>query len=295
MQIQKQESSETGTHFFEIMQGLDDLRQHDVLCDVVLEVDEVLIPAHRAVLASFSPYFRIMFTTGLEECQKRDVKIKGVDAESLQSLVDFAYTGKINITRDNVQKLLPAADLFGLSNVRQMCSEYLAEELHPSNCIGITKFAESYQCRTLLNRSMQYLYDHVQEIYKEDEFSLLSVDELKKILSSDELGVVNTEDLVFSAVQSWIRYRPSEREHLLDEILFECFRFRFASSSLLRELSTNATLEKCYDLIVNAIDFKKTDDLTFKSEIERNYNDRQPTDGLCVIGGQNTRFPSLDR
>ena len=277
------------------MEGLNDLRKHDVLCDVVLEVGEALIPAHRAVLASFSPYFRIMFTTGLDECQKRDVKINGVDPDSLQSLIDFAYTGKMDITRDNVQKILPAADLFELPNVRQMCSEYLVEELHPSNCIGITKFAESYQCKVLLERSMQYLYDHFQEIYKEDEFTLLSVDELKEILSSDELGVVNAEDMVLSAVQSWIRHDPNKREHLLDEILYECFRFRFASSSLLQELLSNATLEKCSDLIANAINFKKTDDLNFRYEIEHTYNDRQPADGFCVIGGQNTRFHSLDR
>ena len=285
----------TGTHFIEIMEGLNDLREHDVLCDVVLEVDGVLIPAHRAVLASFSPYFRSMFTTGLNECKKRDVQINGVDPESLQSLIDFAYTGKLSITRENVQKLLPAADLFELPNVRQMCSEYLAEELHPSNCIGITKFAESYQCEVLLERSMQYLYNHFQEIYKEDEFTLLSVDELKEILSSDELGVVNAEDTVLSAVQSWIRYDPSQRERLLDEILYECFRFTFANSSLLRELLPNATLEKCNDLIAKAINFKKTDDLNFRSEIEHTYNDRQPADGFCVIGGQNTRFHSLDR
>ena len=246
----------TGTHFFEIMQGLNDLRQHYILCDVMLEVNEGLVPAHRAVLASFSPYFRIMFTTGLEECQKRDVKINGVDTESLKTLVDFAYTGKINITRDNVQKLLPAADLFELPNVRQMCSEYLAEELHPSNCIGITKFAESYQCKSLLDRSMKYLHDNFQEIYKEEEFTLLSVDELKEILSSDELGLVNAEDMVLSAVQSWIRHDPNKREYLLDEILNECFRFKLASSNTLRKLS-NATLQKCNDLITNAIQFQE--------------------------------------
>lgn len=39
------------------------------LCDVVLVVEDLEIPAHKAVLAACSPYFYAMFTTDLSEAK----------------------------------------------------------------------------------------------------------------------------------------------------------------------------------------------------------------------------------
>ena len=283
------------THSYEILQGLDDLRKHGLLCDVVLQVQQVQIPAHRAVLASCSPYFRIMFTTGLEECKKKIVRMNGVDGESLKNLVNFAYTGDIVVTRENVQYLLPAADLLELPNVRQMCSDYLTTELHPSNCIGIAKFAESYQCQELFRKSMKYMCDHFHAVCTEDEYFLLLEDELVRILSSDGLGVVNSEDIVFSATKAWIKYDTTARGHLLDNILHQCFRFTHATSKLLYQLQLNTDLRECKAAVTDAIEYKENKDMKLKFAVHYPYNHRQPSDAVCVIGGTNTRFSSLDR
>ena len=50
------------------------LRENDSLCDVTLISDGVEIRAHRVVLAACSEYFHAMFTSGLSETGKDEVK-----------------------------------------------------------------------------------------------------------------------------------------------------------------------------------------------------------------------------
>lgn len=53
-----------------------------------------------------------------------------------------------------------------------------------------------------------------------EEFLLLPVGQLVDIISSDELNV-RTEEQVFSAVMSWVKYNVSERrQHLAQVCLF---------------------------------------------------------------------------
>lgn len=61
----------------------------------------VEVPANRMLLAGFSSYFYKMFAHS--EKNEGTVKIDGVDSSTLQALVDYVYTGKIEITEENVR------------------------------------------------------------------------------------------------------------------------------------------------------------------------------------------------
>lgn len=75
------------------------------------------ISAHRLVLAASSSYFYAMFTNDLHESTSNKVEIKNVDSQTMQNLVNYAYTSQIEIRKDNVQvTLIPSRTLssFGL-------------------------------------------------------------------------------------------------------------------------------------------------------------------------------------
>jgi len=82
------------------------------LTDVCVTVDDQQFFCHRAVLAATSCYFHAMFTTSLAESRQSDVRLREVDAESVNALIDYAYTGRVRITQFNVQNLMIAASLF---------------------------------------------------------------------------------------------------------------------------------------------------------------------------------------
>ncbi len=281
-------------HHFKILQGLDDLRQHEVLCDVVLKVDRVCIPAHRAVLASFSSYFKTMFTSGWQECNRKDVQMHGVDGEAVKSLVDYAYRGVLDITEDNVEDLFSAANLLELPAALELCGAFLLQHLHPSNCIGFAVMADRYRCKELREQSQKFICDHFHDVFIEDEFLSLSRHDLVSILTCDDLCVVNTEETIYEALKFWVKHDPREREELLEELLLKCFRWELASTELLQKLKSTSNLTKCKEAIARAISCRESCDIEESSKQSESYRLRQPSEALCVIGGQNSRFPSLE-
>lgn len=132
----------------------------NLLCDVVLMADGLEIPAHRVVLAACSPYFYAMFTGDLAEAHTERIVLQEIDGKALALLVEFMYTAEIQVTEDNVQSLLPAANILQLVEVRDACCDFLQSQLHPSNCLGIRAFADLHACQELLQYAQTYTEQH---------------------------------------------------------------------------------------------------------------------------------------
>lgn len=135
------------------------LSRQNLLCDVVLVAEGIEIPAHKMVLASCSPYFYAMFT-GFEESRQDRITLQGVDPRALQLLIEYVYRAVVEVTEDNVQILLTAANLLQLTDVRDACCDYLQTQLDPSNCLGIRDFADIHGCIDLLNYAETYIEQH---------------------------------------------------------------------------------------------------------------------------------------
>src|SRR6056300_18177 len=117
---------------------------------------------------------------------------------------DFCYSSKIVVEESNVQTLLPAACLLQLSEIQDVCCEFLKRQLDPSNCLGIRAFADTHSCRDLFRVADKFAQNNFQEVIETDEFLLLPVGQLVDILSSDELNV-KSEEQVYFAVMCWMK------------------------------------------------------------------------------------------
>jgi len=145
-----------------------------LMCDVTLTAGEVEIPSHRMVLAACSPYFYAMFTSFGEKDKER-IAIQGVDPTALQMLISYVYSGQISISEDNVQTLLPAANLLQLVDVKEACSEFLKSQLHPTNALGIRAFADIHGCLDLLSATELFIQCHFGDVVDGEEFLGLNV------------------------------------------------------------------------------------------------------------------------
>jgi hypothetical protein len=185
-----------------ILEGLDNLRQEGRFCDVKICVEDREFPCHRAVLTSYSAYFRAMFSSELMESKQDKVTLNGVEAQMISLLIDYAYTGEILLTKTNVQSLLAAASLLQVIPVQDACCKFMAKNMDETNCLGIWCFAEQMSCAALEKKAKNFTLLHFKEVYELEEFGSLQHTKLIELISSDELDVDN-EELVYNAVVRW--------------------------------------------------------------------------------------------
>ncbi|XP_062507717.1 kelch-like protein 18 [Corticium candelabrum] len=136
-------------HSVKLLHLINEFRKNGRLCDVILKVSTMEISTHRVVLATSIPYFRAMFTTNMAEATQDVVTMKDIDPDVLGRIVEFIYTGHLDVTVDNVQDVLAAASLIQLESAQEICCEFLKEHLEPANCLGIRNFAEANGCTQL--------------------------------------------------------------------------------------------------------------------------------------------------
>lgn len=207
-------------HAENVLKRMWDQCENKQLYDVVLigNTDEIEIPAHRSVLCTSSNYFESMFTAPFYESTANEVKMSSMDSVTLKSLVEFCYKGSVKITKDTVEELLVAANFLLLGAVVDACGNFMAEQLHLTNCLKFMFFAERYHCQSLLKKAQDFCCKSFLNLCKTSEFLDLSAGELFQLLSSDCLGFPGEEDF-FQSLMAWIEHKPFEREQHKDDLI----------------------------------------------------------------------------
>ncbi|XP_010633343.1 kelch-like ECH-associated protein 1 [Fukomys damarensis] len=202
---------------------MNELRLSQQLCDVTLQVKYEDIPtaqfmAHKVVLASSSPVFKAMFTNGLREQGMEVVSIEGIHPLVMERLIEFAYTASISMGEKCVLHVMNGAVMYQIDSVVRACSDFLVQQLDPSNAIGIANFAEQIGCTELHQRAREYIYMHFGEVAKQEEFFNLSHCQLATLISRDDLNV-RCESEVFHACINWVKYDSEQRRFYVQALL----------------------------------------------------------------------------
>ncbi|XP_041364828.1 kelch-like protein 2 [Gigantopelta aegis] len=278
-------------HTQKAFECLNQMRKDHLLCDVVLVADNIEIPAHKAILSACSQYFYAMFTGEMTESKMDRITLQEIDPKALSLLIDFVYTSEIHVTEDNVQTLLPAANILQLTEVRDACCEFLQAQLHPSNSLGIQDFADIHACTELMHYAQMYTEQHFTETVHYDEYLSLSETQVAKLISSDRL-TVTSEEQVFEAVMSWVQHNLMSRQDLI-ETLMEHVRLPLMSQEYLvqrvEEEPLFKTNSRCKDFLIEAMKYhllKHEQKITFKTPRTQPRNPIGLPKVLLVIGGQ---------
>ena len=76
------------------------------------------------------------FTGDLSESRQSTVTLQELDEGAMEAIVDFFYSGEIDISESNVQELLPVACLLQVQSVQKACCDFLERQLSTENCLG---------------------------------------------------------------------------------------------------------------------------------------------------------------
>nr|DBA25950.1 TPA: hypothetical protein GDO54_010273 [Pyxicephalus adspersus] len=206
------------SHSDSILSGLQALRFNPQLSDVTLLVQGKELPCHRAVLALCSQYFHAMFTGNFQESIAAHVEIKEVDADLMETLINFCYTGHLTINQNNVEGLISISNQLHFPAVRKVCIRYLQQQMDATNCLGIWEFGETHGCPEVTAKAWSFLQENFEAVCQEEEFLLLPPERLLQYLGDPLLQV--REDLNRAkAVLQWVRQDETTRSPYLPELL----------------------------------------------------------------------------
>ena len=158
------------------------------------------------------------FRGGFRESHTDEAQLDNLDADTVDALITYFYTGEISIIYKNVKMLIEACEYLQCVVLKDKCEEYLVSVLNASNSIGWCKVATTYNLKRVITRSKEILYGSFAEVSQGREFSQMSLAELLDYVKDNDINVQN-EDPVLSACITWIMENVDSRKDYLDTII----------------------------------------------------------------------------
>ena len=213
---------------FSLIKDLSDQRKTGELCDIIIKVNGRNYFAHKAVLGATSPYFRSMFTSCMKEQASKDIDLtSSLDLErpdSFKLMLDYIYTGEIEINVNNAEDMLRIADFLLFEDVKEYCKQFYLQHgnLNINNCFALSELAEQHNLVEVAHvaESMVQSRFHDYFVFCQD-MNLLPESLLLHILSDKSLlRHAKDIDLMLFCFH-WIRHDPYNRKNAINS-LWDC-------------------------------------------------------------------------
>jgi len=239
----------------ELAKRLNMLRRQDHMCDITLVTkDGKEFKAHRNVLHAASLFFCKLHQSDMKENREGIVRFEEISGAVMEDVLDFIYTGSVEVTQENSKDLIAAANFLVIPGLKKLSGRFLEQELSESNCISTLYFAEMYQCDELITNTRKFIHANFASVAEMDEFLNLEAKEVERWISSDDISVAVEAD-VFKIILRWIEQKKSERKASFEQ-LFRHVRLAFLSRDFLLDVVTNELVEEnsdCFKLLSKAI------------------------------------------
>ncbi|XP_077292235.1 kelch-like protein 25 [Arctopsyche grandis] len=194
---------------------------------------------HKSILHAASPLFRTKLNQNIRELV---MNCEGIRDESIAKAFEFIYKGTVELRLEQVANILKLADMWQMDGLKKYCYSYLE--------IVCQDNRQVYQKNEEID---DYLLDNFLRITKHEKFLNMSADNVKRLLSSDDLQV-SSEGQVFEGLSHWVKHDWTNRKNDLYSLM-KCVRYPLCSISFLLEEVASLCCESVegYQLLLDAL------------------------------------------
>jgi len=138
--------------------------------DCIVECGDRKFNCHKNILGSRSSVFKAMFSHDMTENRFGKLEITDLDEETLYEMILYIYSGNIRYLDSKASDLLSAAEKYNLTELKQICEEYLCENVDMENVCDLLLLSSLYNCGQLRKIGLVYVADNRKEFIFEKEW-----------------------------------------------------------------------------------------------------------------------------
>ncbi|XP_061751450.1 kelch repeat and BTB domain-containing protein 11 [Nerophis ophidion] len=128
--------------------------------DLVIEVGGQTINAHKSVLAEKSDYFKARLSRSV-------LKVKGMSYKTLSTLIDYVYTSRMKVSKDNVVDIITGAKILQIPCAVQAAMDRVTEQITAENCYEILNIGKKQRLSELKETAYGFISDNFLQILKD--------------------------------------------------------------------------------------------------------------------------------
>lgn len=142
--------------------------------DVILVVGKQQFKTHKVMLAAHSPVFDAMLSPPENPNQRpNQIKINDFDCEVVQEMLSYIYTGSSPKMEQLADRLLKAAEKFGIGGLKILCEQALCRSLSVDNAVKYQALATLYNANHLKQIVKHYIQRNIVEVQETNEWDAM--------------------------------------------------------------------------------------------------------------------------
>ncbi|KAB0379290.1 hypothetical protein FD755_007074 [Muntiacus reevesi] len=121
---------EMQSYYAKLLGELNEQRQRDFFCDCSIIVEGRIFKAHRNILFANSGYFRALLVHYIQDSGRHSTaSLDIVTSDAFSTILDFLYSGKLDLCGENVIEVMSAASYLQMNDVVNFCKTYIRSSL----------------------------------------------------------------------------------------------------------------------------------------------------------------------
>jgi hypothetical protein len=209
-----------------LLKTLNSMRNDKALCDFEIKCENDSFYCHKCLLIATSDYFRVLLTGPMQQTNQTcaDLANSHTSPAAIKSVLDFIYTGFIQINWENINDILATSSYLQVNEILNLCSSFLIDNLTEENFISVLKLVDLYSLQELTESLADFLVNNFNLIYDNcgHKFNELSYEQIKFILNCEMLHALH-ELKLFVLVANWLQHSADRLKYapeLIESINF---------------------------------------------------------------------------
>lgn len=162
-------------------------------------------------MAATCERFEALFETASTRENQNEITIVRfghIDGPMLKKMIDYCYSGQIEISVENITNVMTTASYLEISPLVEQCKDFLQLSLTVDNCVQMLLDGERYGITICWKKSLDFICRFFEQIPIEH---ILNIDDYQivfAVLNAKELTA--PESYIFDVMQKWVMHHGTQ-------------------------------------------------------------------------------------